>query len=315
MTFMRLLALLPAGASRALGRGLGSFTYHVVRLRRHVVLTNLRHVIGAGRTDAEIRAIAADAYRQFGMTLIEIIRLCVFDLKRAGIEVEIENEDRLQAARDAGKPLIFCTPHNSNFDAGSYAFGQKYPVNVVMKALESPRFNDLVVRTRNRQGLKMILVGKGTYDELEAFLRRGEWIAVLPDQNAKARGITVNFLGQPASLFKGPALLHLETGAQIVVATVVRNREKPGKLYDHMTFIDPYPPTGDREADLVAVTQRIADAIAAIILRDPGQYFWFHRMWGKKLFQDPPGAGGGGGERAITTEMPRRSPVPNASTP
>ena len=47
----------------------------------------------------------------------------------------------------------------------------------------------------------------------EAVLGEGGWVGLLPDQNAKERGVTVNFLGKPASFFKGPALLQIATGA------------------------------------------------------------------------------------------------------
>ncbi len=317
---VRLLSALPAGAARALGRALGTFAFRVVRFRRKVVLANLRYVLGGTRTEAELFAIAADAYRQFGMTGVEIMRLCRLDLAPAGLRVEVEQLDRLRARRAANQPLIFCTPHNANFDAGAYAVVQSgLPTSVVMKRVESPRINEMVVATRERNGLRMIVSGSSTYQELVGVLRSGGWVAILPDQNARGRGIRVSFLGKPASFYKGPALLHLETGAPITVGVVVRSREDFGKLTVRMISVEPVAPTADRDADLVAVMQKVADAMAQIILPDPAQYFWFHRLWGKEIVQAdgvaPAPEAALPGANPTASEIPRRSPASTGTTP
>ncbi|MFQ5655714.1 MAG: lysophospholipid acyltransferase family protein [Planctomycetota bacterium] len=284
----RLLAALPLGAALALGRLLGSLGYHIIPIRRRVVLGNLRHVFGASRSDSEIRRIALEAYRELMMNLIEMLRASVADPRRYEPHAELEGLDRLRAAEEAGTPFIICSPHAGNFDLLAYttAAGGVAP-HVFMKPLKSPRFNRLLVGTRERLGLRLLLKGSGSLREMIGLIKRGESVGLLPDQNARSRGVTVDFLGRPASTFQGPAALHLLTNAQIVVALIERLAADPCRHHGRFIFLPPAPRSGDRKADVRRVTQQYCDVMSEAILRNPGQYFWFHRRWGKGIGSAP----------------------------
>jgi KDO2-lipid IV(A) lauroyltransferase len=288
MTVSRVLSWLPLGLALAVGRGIGLFVYRVLRLRRRVVLTNIRHVLGDGRDEAQQLAVAREAYRNFGMFLVEVLRSSVLDLgrekQRGFAREDIGGLQKLLDMRARRQPVIMCCPHNDNFDLGCYVFAlEGMPVNIVMKPLESPRFNHLMRSTRERYGHRMIMKEGDLMPELAALLRGGEWVGLLPDQNAKARGVTVDFLGRPASIYKGAAVLHLETGAPIVIVIGERSLDDPRRHFVHTVFLPPFAPTADRAADVQKIMQSIASAMSDVILRRPEQYFWFHRLWGKKL--------------------------------
>ncbi|HVY62502.1 MAG TPA: lysophospholipid acyltransferase family protein [Planctomycetota bacterium] len=283
--FMAFFATIPHGWALAIGRGLGALCFHVLRLRRKVVMANLRHVLGGTRSEAELVEIARQAYRSFGMTFAEILRWSSPGSNAYEADVEIEHLERFRELWREKRPVIFAVPHYGNFDLGAYAFhAPGFRVHVVMKPVKSERFNRLIVETREKHHLHMVLTGGGgVFEGLEAHLRAGGWAAMLPDQNAKARGVTVDWLGKPASIFKGPAQLALATGAQLVMGALRRRPEDPRRHFLHMTFLEKRAPSGDPEADVKAYTQAIADAVKDVVLRDPGQYFWFHRLWGKHV--------------------------------
>ena len=280
----RFLGVLPLGLALALGRALGTFAFHVVRIRRSVVVSNIRHCLGATRSEAEVWALARDCYRQFGMTFVELLRSMAG--RSTGLErnVEFDPLDPFVALRDGKKPVVIIQPHAGNFDLVAYAFAARgFPHHTVMKALHNERVNEMIVRTRERHGVIVHLKGSDSYEELLNVLRSGAWAGLLPDQNAKQRGVTVSFLGQPASIFKGPALLHLETGAPICVAVDERLASDPRRHHVHFGFLAPRPRTGDDAADVRAIMQDVSDAMTVHILRNPSQYFWFHRLWGKDV--------------------------------
>lgn len=282
VTLARLFAILPLRVGLALGRLLAAIAFHVVRVRRDVVQANIAHVF-PDESPARRHEIARDAYRQFAMTLVEVLRLSITS---RGLEaaVEVEGLDRFRALRDARTPIIFLQPHAGNFDLAAYSFASRgFPHHTVMRPVKNPRVNDFLVRTRERNGVRVHLKGPESFDELLALLRAGDWLGLCPDQNAKARGITVDWLGKPASIFRGPATLHLATGAQIIVVVDERLAEDPCRHRANMTWLPPRAPTGDEAADVLAIMQAVADAMAVEIRRNPGQYFWFHRLWGKAV--------------------------------
>lgn len=280
---VRLLAALPLGAALAVGRGLGAVAYHVLRIRRRTVLANLRHVLGDSVPETDIRRIARDAYAQFAMTLVEVLRGSVTEPGQVDVEVEIEHLDRLRALKAARTPVIFCFAHAGNVDAVGIAAGEAgLALHVIMKPLKSPRFNRLLVGARERHGLRPLMKGGDAFLELVDLLEEGAMVALLPDQNAKKHGVRVDFLGRPASTFKGPAVLHLLTGAALVVGVDERLAADPRRHKAHLVFLPPCEETGDRDTDIRAITQRMSDAMGELIRRNPSQYFWFHKRWGTR---------------------------------
>lgn len=288
VVLIRLLKALPLGTALALGRALGAFAYHVLRIRRRTVLLNLRHILGEGASAADLRRIARSAYGQFAMTLVEVLRCSVTEPGQLDIDVEIEGLDRLHACRAAKTPLIFCFAHAGNVDlVGFGAAAAGLTIHAVMKPLKSLRFNRLLVGSRERHGIRVLMKGADAFLELVEVLEGGGMVALLPDQNPRTHGVRVDFLGQPAATFKGPAVLHLLTGATLVVGIDERRADDPRRHVVHLTFLPPHEETGDRDADIRAVTQRMSDSMGELIRRNPAQYFWFHKRWGTRHARPP----------------------------
>ena len=279
---IRGLVALPLERALALGRFVGNVCYHALRLRRRVVLANLAHVLGDRTTEAERRQIAAESYRQFAMNVVEVARGLHAPEEVRGL-VEIPQAERVRAMQKAGEPLILCIPHAGSFDrAGCGAAHLGVELHAMMTPVKSPRFNELLVASRERVGLHVLLKGEESFHEMFDLLDEGKTVVLLPDQNAR-RGVTVNFLGKPAVTFQGPAVLHLVTGAPLAVAIDRRRREDPRRHDAEVRFLPPYTTTGKRKEDIRAVTQQLCDVMGEMILEAPEQYLWLHRRWGKEV--------------------------------
>lgn len=72
--FVAVLSALPLRLALALGRACGWFAFAVLRIRRRVVLENLRYTLGSERTPAELERIAARTYANWAMTVVEVLR-------------------------------------------------------------------------------------------------------------------------------------------------------------------------------------------------------------------------------------------------
>ena len=280
----KLLSALPLGWALALGRGLGQFGFSVVRIRRAVVLQNLRHVFGHEKSEAEIRAIAAEAFRQFGMTVVEMLRSSGSTPSGLEKNFSYDSLDPFHELKASGGPVLFVSPHLGNFDLAGHAFTmQGFPLHTVMKQIQNPRLNDLIMGIREQHDIVVHIKSKDTRQQLRGVLGAGGWLAVFPDQRPHGRrGVKVQFVGKPARIFPGAAIMHLESGAPLCLAYDERLAD-PRRHHIHLVFLPKFEPTGDRDADVRAIMQQVADRMSAAIRAAPGQYFWFHRLWGKEL--------------------------------
>lgn len=281
----RLVSALPLRASLALGRGVGSFVFHVVRLRRGVVLANLRHTLGGERPERDLRALGAEVYRNAGMTFVEVLRASSDAHGPLHENVGYDALESFEKLRDEGRPVVIVQPHMGNFDLAAYGFAMRgFPLHTVMIRIRNRRLHDLIVRTREAHGITVHVASRRIYLTLRRVLRRGGWVGILPDQRPRREhGVEVCLLGRPARIFPGPALLHLDTGAPLFLAISERLPGDPRRHHVHIRSLEPPPSTGDREADVRAIMQAVADGMSEAIRRNPGQYFWFHRLWGKDI--------------------------------
>jgi KDO2-lipid IV(A) lauroyltransferase len=108
-------------------------------------------------------------------------------------------------------------------------------------------------------------------------LRHGEVVAIAADRDVSGSGREVSFFGHPARVPDGPASLAVLTGAPVVVGTL--RRTAPNR-FAARTDLVAWTPTGDRGADVAALTQRITDVLADHIARAPEQWWGaFQPIW------------------------------------
>ncbi|MFN0058866.1 MAG: lysophospholipid acyltransferase family protein [Planctomycetota bacterium] len=279
-------SVLPLRVALWIARVCGLVCHYVLRFRGRVVANNLRYVLGGELPARELRAIDREAYQQLAMHIVELLRYSVGKPDSAMHQIDTAPLEELARRNRAGQPAIVCSPHHGNFELIGIALNSLgVEQHVVMKRIKSVAFQRLIVETRERLGMRLVMKGLEAVGELRAALNAGKIVCMLPDQNARSHGAVVDFLGKPASTFRGPAVLHLLTGAPIVVVAVERRRDDPTRHLIHVAWIESTPRREKRTDDIVAITQQICDAMRAPILKNPGEYFWFHRRWGKQLPQ------------------------------
>jgi len=101
---------------------------------------------------------------------------------------------------------------------------------------------------------------------------------VVADQDARERGVFVDFLGTPASTARGPALFALRTGAPVFLGLCLAVPGAPGRYRCELEEIR-FERTGDLDEDVRRLTAAHAAALAERVRREPEQYFWQHRRW------------------------------------
>jgi KDO2-lipid IV(A) lauroyltransferase len=181
--------------------------------------------------------------------------------------------------------VIFAVSHSGNFDLTGVWWTEfnARPVGAITKPLENAAFNQLLHEARfNRNIIVFSSKSPTVVSDVNALVRSGNNLCVLPDQNARTRGVAVDFLGKPASTYKGAAKTYLVNRdcARLVVG--VPTRIDGGRK--HMVYvreIDDFEPSGDEEQDVKALTQRISTIMGERVRAHPESYLWHHRRWHK----------------------------------
>ncbi|HUA34644.1 MAG TPA: 4'-phosphopantetheinyl transferase superfamily protein [Candidatus Binataceae bacterium] len=255
--------------------------YNLFPVRRGTALRNLRRAFADRVDEEEIQRLARASYGHLARSIAEVLVATVVPGAHRRARVRIENPDSPLRAKDIGRGLLFLTGHFGNWEYVLPAAIEQFPewrgrFHFLRKRL--PGFLDgFVTRRFTRAGLGVIPTRGGLDTVLDRLAARDAVVFVF-DQHAGGRdGITVDFMGHPASTFRSLATIALSTGAPVIPGSSYREPDGTHVLHfeDPLETID----TGNADADLRANTQMYNAALERMIYRHPEQWFWLHRRW------------------------------------
>ena len=180
MVFLfRVLSLLPLSVLHALGAMLGWLVYGLSpTYRRH-----LRENLAQAGIDASLRgAVAAETGKQ----MIELSRIWMRPLEEAvPLVSEVVGWEHVEAARQAGKGIVFLTPHLGCFEITAQYLSSFGDITVLYREPKSATANDLILMGRKREHLHLAPADLSGVRSLIKALKKGEMVGMLPDQAPK----------------------------------------------------------------------------------------------------------------------------------
>ena len=279
---LRVLALLPLRVSRLLGIVVGQFCWWTKKRMAITTLTNL--ALCFPQLGEKYRTqLARLSILQTFQTIIETGAVWLWPAQKTlSLIKEVEGLELLQSAKAAGKGVLVLVPHIGNWEIfGLYlnacGCGQS---SQLYKEPASKQLNDLIYRARSRAGAKMVATNHKGVAVLLQTLRRGEIVAILPDQvPPDSGGLFAPFYGIPALTMTLLNKLQQKTGAQIVVGFAIRSFNK-GKPEFTIKFQSPDPKIYAEHITegLAAMNRTIEQAISAA----PAQYQWEYKRFKRR---------------------------------
>ncbi len=281
---LRGLGMLPRPVSGSLSAALFRLLYLFTPKLRRVAERNLRMAL-PHLTAKQRRTICKQVYQSLSRVLCAAARFPSLDRKNLHSHVSFDGWENFEAARARGRGVIFLTAHLGVWELGAFAHALKgHPLNVLYRALDNPRLNHLVNRYRSLSGNRLVEKSESARSILTA-LRRNETVGILADQNTlPEEGAWVNFFGIPASMTAGVARFALHSGAAVVPAFCIWDRETSRYRVIYHPALE-FAPSGDAVRDIQAATQQMATVIEQFVRRYPDQWLWIHRRWKSR----PPG--------------------------
>lgn len=268
----------PAGVGYALFSVVGDAAYFLARPARASVEANLGRVLGPGADERRLRAIARQVFRNAAKNYFDLFRLPRLPASQVERILTIHHWERLEEALDRGRGLILATAHFGNFDlVGQVLVGRSFRVTALVEPLEPPRLFRLVTALRNSQGLHFEPVGPAALRAVLRALRQGEIVGLACDRDLQGNGLELPFFGEEARLPAGAIYLALKTGAPIVPAFVVRERDNTFTAFVEEPL--DIEGAGDEEEVVRRGARQMASLLEKYISRYPEQWLVFEPIW------------------------------------
>ncbi|HET7098583.1 MAG TPA: lysophospholipid acyltransferase family protein, partial [Casimicrobiaceae bacterium] len=260
----------------------GRLLYHVLPLRRAIVLENLRRVYADTLPESDIVALAQAHYAHLARLAGEFLKFRWLSAEKKAALVRVENLDAFIAAFRQGKGVLMLTGHFGNWEVATIAGIANYPevrgrFHFVRRAIK-PRWLDALVTRRFEKGGFGVIGKRGSLDQILDLLAKGDVIVFPFDQHAgPPDGIDVDFFGHPAWTFKSLAIIAMATGAPVMPATSWR--EPDGRHV--LRFSEPLAPIeSENSNEAIRLNTRAYNAaLEKLILARPEQWYWVHRRW------------------------------------
>lgn len=278
-----LLSALPVSMASRLGGAIAGFIGPFLSVSRKVGDANLRAAM-PDLSEAARHEIIQQVWRNLGQTVAELPQLKLLKQIPEGSDQPgyiLEGwETNAAPYLTPGKPALFFTGHLANWEimpavacACGVDFGFMYraasnqTVDEVLKALRQRAYSHPV---------KMFAKGSAGGKAAYAHLSRGGVLGLLVDQKLDT-GLSLPFLGRPAMTMDALASFALKFRCPVLPIHV--ERLGPARL---KVIFDPpleFSPTGDRQADILALTGDMNQTLERWIKARPGDWLWLHKRW------------------------------------
>ena len=251
-----------------LGIRIARFGYYLLSLRKKDSLKNIATAFPE-KSDSERNMIIKKTYSFFAKSFMQFLSL---PKSYRYANIDVEGQELLDGALEKGHGIILATGHFGKWEIMSAWLGYSgYPC-VAVAQRQKNRGADIFFREfREITGMR-IIYRKSSLKNMYRILKENKILILASDQDAKQRGVFVNFFNKPASTPKGVARFHLETGSDIFFISCYV--EQNGK---HKLQIQPVVPEG--ESTVKSITQAFTTLLEKKVREFPEQYFWFHRRW------------------------------------
>jgi len=267
---MSLAAGFPLAILHAMGALLGWAIYGLSPTYRRHLRDNLA---AAGYGDgATRRAAIAGA----GRLVAELP--AVWLRPRAGLVRRVDGIEHVDAARAAGKGIVFLTPHLGCFEIAAQYAADLFPITVLYRPPKLAWLQRIVDEVRSRGNMRTARADLSGVRELLEALARKEAVGILPDQvPGVGEGEWVEFFGRSAYTMTLAAKLAARPGCACLLAF----GERLGAGAGYVIHVRPLPAAAPGESG----TRRINRALEDLIRECPGQY-----LWGYNRYKTPGGA-------------------------
>jgi KDO2-lipid IV(A) lauroyltransferase len=250
-----------------------------------VAMANLRLALPeldqAGR-----RRVLRGVWDNLGRTVAELPHVPALRQTAAGPGWEVAGADNLGPVLAHGGPAIFVSGHIGNWEmlpAAAAAYGVGF--SSFYRAPANPFVDALLLHLRQQvvgpgvpQFAKSVIGARAAFAHLQA----GGYLGVLVDQKLN-EGIAVDLFGHKAMTTFVPAAFALRFRCPVIPGHVRRLGPARFRIVVEPPLL--LPDSGDRRADVAALTRDINACLERWVRACPEGWLWLHRRWPMEVYR------------------------------
>ena len=225
------------------------------------------------------RRVVRGVWDNLGRTVAELPHMGALGPTPAGPGWEVAGGEHLVALVRGGGPVLMFGGHLGNWEmlppvTASYGL----PFANIYRASPNAGVDALVRQLREAANPGMPQFPKGARGARDALahVRRGGSLGLLVDQKMND-GVEATFFGLPAMTANALASIAVSRRLPVVGANVIRLGPARCRVVVEPPLV--LPATGDRQADVLALTQTINDSLERWVRARPEGWLWLHRRW------------------------------------
>ena len=269
-SFSSLLKTLSNRSLYVISQNIASILYHYIPKRKLTALANIQTAF-PNKPPNEIDGILRNCYQFFTYNFIQFM---AFPPKPNSLKIKIDGRQILNEALKNNKGVILISAHFGVWEILGHWFGMNdYPLRGVAQKQKNRGADKFFEEKRQLSGVSQVY-RKTSIETLYDVLYEKKILGLVSDQDAKKKGVFVNFFNEPASTHKGAALFHQKTNAPMIFGVCLQTGLNSYKII--ITAIKPKINTVKK------ITQDYTSTLEILVKKYPEQYFWFHKRWKTK---------------------------------
>ena len=246
------------------GKGVNRLRTNYQRVRPELDKAQLEFLVNAGM-------------RSYLRYWCDTFRFPSWSKERLLSTTECENENFLRDPIAYKRGCIVALPHAGNWDhAGAYFCATGIPLTTVAEHLKPEKLFRKFLEYRTAIGMEVLDLDSRSIAVLSQRLRSGKLVALVADRDLSKNGIPVNFFGTGGQMPAGPALLAIQTGADLITAFVKYEEVGIRIIFGEAIAV---PETGSVQEKAAAMTQVIADRFAEQLAIHTVDWHMLQRIW------------------------------------
>jgi Kdo2-lipid IVA lauroyltransferase/acyltransferase len=262
----RFFSLFPLPVLHAIGSVMGWLVYLLSSSHRRHMRANMAQ---AGYSQHLSAAIA-----EAGKSMFELPFIWCADPARVSRHATVENWALVQTELDAGRGIVFLTPHLGCFEIVAQEIALRTELMVMYRPPKQDALKPLIEGARARKNLLLAPANMSGVRMLAKFLKRGQPIGLLPDQvPQEGEGVWATFFGRDAYSMTLPAKLAQLGNATVIVTYAERLPGGKGYVIHFVPF------TESLDGDTASQAQAINTAMEHLVARNPTQYYWSYNRY------------------------------------
>ncbi|MFC1809512.1 lysophospholipid acyltransferase family protein [Candidatus Omnitrophota bacterium] len=273
------IVFVPRCVLRLISIIVGTIGYYVLPKKRKIALDNLRIAFGKEKTDKERKCIARASMQNLVFVFLEFIHFAKHkEILNKYVFFDEEERSRIEKIASENKGYILMTAHIGSWELlilAAKLLG--FRMSIVTRAVKNKYLYDYITYLRSSSGVKIIDKPDAVKTAIRIAQDKGT-IGTMIDQRVGESGVVVDFFGQPATVTRFPALMHLKY--DFTLYPIFAIRKSSGRY--HIVLKDEISAPKhiqDKEARIEYMVKAYTKAVEDVVREYPEQWLWYHRRW------------------------------------